>query len=70
VLAEIANLKGMSGHADASEMLRWMSGIERPPRRVFLTHGEEEAAQALGARIARERGFPTHVPAQDESATL
>jgi metallo-beta-lactamase family protein len=70
VLAEVANLKGMSGHADAGEMLRWLSAIRRPPRRVFLTHGEEEAAEALAARIARERGFATHVPEPDESCEL
>ena len=70
VLAEIAELRGLSGHADAREMLRWLAGVEAPPRRVFLTHGEEEAALALGALIAKERGFPTHVPAHGESVEL
>ena len=70
VLAEIANLKGISGHADAGEILRWLSAIRQPPRRIFLTHGEPEAALALAARILRERGFPTHVPERDESVEL
>jgi metallo-beta-lactamase family protein len=70
VLAEVRDLKGLSGHADAAEMLRWLSGITAPPRRVFVTHGEEDAAQALGARITKERGFPTHVPALGERAEL
>lgn len=70
VLAEVASLKGMSGHADAGEMLRWLSGLGRAPRRVFLTHGEEDAAHALAARISRERGFATHVPERDESCEL
>jgi metallo-beta-lactamase family protein len=70
VMAEVANLKGMSGHADAAEMLRWLSAVKRAPRGVFLTHGEADAAHALAARIARERGFPTHVPAHDESVAL
>ena len=69
VLAEVANLKGMSGHADASEMLRWLSGLEKP-RTVFLTHGETEAALALAARITRERGFPTAVPGPGETVEL
>jgi metallo-beta-lactamase family protein len=69
VLAEVANLKGMSGHADASEMLRWLTGLETP-RTVFLTHGETEAAEALAARIARERGFRTVVPGQGETVEL
>jgi metallo-beta-lactamase family protein len=70
VLAEVANLKGMSGHADASEILRWLSAVGRAPRGVFLTHGEPDAANALAGRITRERGFPTHVPAHDETVTL
>jgi metallo-beta-lactamase family protein len=60
----------MSGHADAGEMLRWLSGVKGRPRGVFLTHGEEEAAEALAARIARERGFPTHVPFPNETVEL
>lgn len=47
-----------------------LSGIRRPPRRVFLTHGEDEAALALSARIGRERGFPTHVPEMGETVEL
>jgi metallo-beta-lactamase family protein len=70
VRAEIANLKGLSGHADAHEMVRWLSGLSQPPRRVFLTHGEELAATALGALLEKERGFKTHVPSPDESVLL
>ncbi len=70
VLAEVTDLKGMSGHADCREILRWLSAIGKPPKRVFLTHGEEDAAQALAGLIARERGFDTHVPRQGEVADL
>jgi metallo-beta-lactamase family protein len=70
VLAEIRDLKGLSGHADAGELLRWLAGVARPPRAVFVTHGEEDAAQALAARITRERGFAAHVPAMGETVEL
>lgn len=70
VLAEIAELRGMSGHADAAELLRWLEAVKRPPKRVFLTHGEAEAAEALAGRITRERGFPTHVPEMGETVPL
>jgi metallo-beta-lactamase family protein len=69
VLAQVTELRGLSGHADAGELMRWLAGVETP-RRVFLTHGEEEAALALGARIAKERGFETHVPAHGEAVEL
>jgi metallo-beta-lactamase family protein len=70
VLAEIANLKGLSGHADAGEIMRWLAAVRRPPRRVFLTHGEPDAALALAARLEQERGFPSHVPYRDERVEL
>ena len=67
VLAEIRDLKGLSGHADAGEMLRWLSGVKGRPQTVFVTHGEADAAEALAARVTRERGFVTRVPAHGES---
>jgi metallo-beta-lactamase family protein len=60
----------MSGHADAPEILRWLSAVKAPPKRIFLTHGENEAAEALAARIAKERGFSTHVPDLGEMVAL
>ena len=70
VLAEVRDLKGLSGHADAAELMRWLSAVRRPPRRVFVPHGEVDAAEALAARIARERGFVARVPEMGESAEL
>jgi metallo-beta-lactamase family protein len=70
VLAEIRDLKGLSGHADAGEMMRWLAGVRRPPRKVFVTHGEEDAARALAARIERERGFASFVPGLGETVEL
>jgi metallo-beta-lactamase family protein len=70
VLAEIRDLKGLSGHADGGEMMRWLSAVGTAPRAVFVTHGEAEAAEALAARISRERGFPARVPALGEAFEL
>jgi metallo-beta-lactamase family protein len=69
VRAEVRSLKGMSGHADADEMMRWLGDIEKPSR-VFVTHGEEASALALAARLTRERGFSTHVPEMGETVEL
>jgi metallo-beta-lactamase family protein len=69
VLAEVANLKGLSGHADAGEMLRWLAGL-KSPRAVFLTHGEPEAAEALAGRLRLERGLKAHVPGLGETVEL
>ena len=70
VLAEVTSLKGMSGHADAGEMLRWLSAVKEPPRQIFVTHGELNAAEALAARVTRERGFAARVPEHGEEVEL
>jgi len=70
VLAEVTDLKGLSGHADANEMVRWLGAIQRPPKTIFLTHGDPDAALALAAKITRERGFTTHVAVMDETVEL
>jgi metallo-beta-lactamase family protein len=51
-------------------MLRWLSAVKSAPKTIFVTHGETEAAEALAARITKERGFATRVPSLGESADL
>lgn len=54
IRAEIASLPQLSAHADADEIMRWLRGFERAPRRLFIVHGEPEAAEALRTRVGRE----------------
>ena len=61
VNAEVRQLPAVSGHADADELLGWL-GAGGPPRRVFVTHGEPAAADALRVRIERAYGWGTTVP--------
>jgi metallo-beta-lactamase family protein len=62
VRAEVQNLDILSGHADSNELMDWLSGFTQPPRRVFITHGEPAAADALRRRIAEDYGWPCDVP--------
>jgi metallo-beta-lactamase family protein len=59
--AEIANLPMLSAHADADEIMRWLGGFEKAPRRTFIVHGEPSASEALRERIARERAWGVDV---------
>lgn len=54
VRARIETLDGLSAHADQQELLDWLGRMERPPRQVWLVHGEEENAAAF-AQVIRER---------------
>jgi metallo-beta-lactamase family protein len=51
VKAEIITMGQLSAHAGKSELLRWLTALEAPPRKTWLTHGEPAAAQSLQAAI-------------------
>lgn len=60
--AEVTDIASMSAHADADDLLSWMRSTDRPPRTVYVTHGEPDAADALRLRINRELGWHATVP--------
>lgn len=70
VRSEVAELPMLSAHADSNELLRWLSGFQRPPKRVFIVHGEPDASEALRERIGRELGWRATVPLQNEKYEL
>ncbi len=58
-----AKIGGFSAHADWKEVLRWLEGMQATvPRRTFLTHGEPEAAEAMGQHINERFGWAVEVP--------
>jgi metallo-beta-lactamase family protein len=68
--AEVAQVYGFSGHADRSGLLRWVKSFEQPPKRLFLTHGEEPAAMSLADAIRAELGWSVTVPEYQAIAAL
>jgi metallo-beta-lactamase family protein len=68
--ANIRRISGFSAHADQPALLRWLGGLQRPPKGVFLTHGEADAIQVLADRIDREKGYKTHAPEYGERIDL
>ena len=70
VRAEVKNLGMLSAHADAGEILRWLRGFKRPPRKVFIVHGEATAADVLRRRIQDQLGWSCHVPEHLERVAL
>jgi len=70
VHARIEKLNGMSSHADAGEIVRWLRTFPRAPRMTYLVHGEVVAQDALKARITAELGWPVHIPAHGEKVEV
>lgn len=62
VRAEVVQLASASAHADASQLMDWLRALPKPPHRVFVTHGDLGASDALRQRIEREQGWRALVP--------
>jgi metallo-beta-lactamase family protein len=70
VKAQIERIEGFSGHADYHEMLAWLMGFNRSPERVFLVHGEPEAAQAMAGHIRKQFKWDVSVPSEGDHVLL
>lgn len=51
VRASVHVIDSFSAHGDYSEILRWLGGFTRGPRKTFLVHGEPNAAGAMKGHI-------------------
>jgi metallo-beta-lactamase family protein len=69
VRARLTQIEGLSAHADAEDLLRWVGTAETPPGNVFLVHGEPPAASALSERL-RTVGLRVIVPGLNQRFEL
>jgi metallo-beta-lactamase family protein len=70
VAARIEQMGGFSAHADHDELLRWVAMLEEKPKRVFITHGDEEVSQKFAGDVAEKLGTEAHAPQFGETAVL
>jgi metallo-beta-lactamase family protein len=70
IRARIENLDTLSSHADYEEILHWLKGFRSPPKQVFITHGEPEAANSLKSKIEEALGWKVFVPHYLDSIDL
>jgi metallo-beta-lactamase family protein len=59
---EVAEIQGLSAHADHAELIDWMSKIKNKPARIFIVHGEKEGAEALQKGIKETYGWDAEIP--------
>jgi metallo-beta-lactamase family protein len=62
VRARVARVRGFSAHADRDELLAWVTSLKAPPRRVFVNHGEAEAAAAFESFLREQTGWEVEAP--------
>jgi metallo-beta-lactamase family protein len=70
VRAEIVQQDSLSAHADYQEILKWLENFKRPPKEVFITHGEPLQADSLRIKIQDKFGWNCRIPDYLESVDL
>jgi metallo-beta-lactamase family protein len=70
VRARVSRITGFSAHADRGELQRWLAPQDRPPKRLFLTHGEPQAAEALAGLLRARAGWQVAIPEYGQRVEL
>lgn len=70
VNCRVAQIQGLSAHADQTELMSWLRNFKRSPKYTFIIHGEEEASRTFSRLIEKELEWNTVVPKYLESVSL
>jgi metallo-beta-lactamase family protein len=70
VRAEVVTDGGFSVHADADELVSWLTGMPAPPRMVYVVHGDADASGALADRLRKTLDCAVVVPDMGERVLL
>ena len=70
VRASVESLQALSAHADQAELLEWMKPLAGTVKKVFLVHGEPDAARTLQQAIQKQYGVETLLPGWGEKFEL
>ena len=68
--AEIVQLSGFSGHTDQQGLMDWVANFKQQPKKVFLCHGDEDAAVELSDKISRTHGLHVEIPEFQQTVEL
>ena len=62
VAAHICTMPGISGHADVNGLMKWAKAFKKKPKKVFVTHGNDEVTEIFAKRLHEELGYDTMAP--------
>ncbi len=68
--SEVVQIDNLSAHADADELMRWLSGLPSPPETVYITHGEPHAADTFRRHITERFGWECRVPEHGDTVVV
>lgn len=69
VRAQVLVADAFSVHADADELVSWLTGAP-PPEAAYVVHGEPRASAALAERLSTDHGWTAVAPRQLEWVRL
>ena len=70
VKARVVRIHGFSAHADREELYKWLTELKKPPRCLFVVHGESESARSFGDYVREKTGWEVTVPAYQDEIVL
>jgi metallo-beta-lactamase family protein len=70
VAAAVLTLTNFSAHSDQREIMNWLKQLPKPPKRVFLTHGEDGPRTVLKGVIEKELGWNVVLPKLNDVVDL
>jgi len=70
VRAEIVVADAFSAHADADDLVAWLSRASAPPTTAYVVHGEPDASAALASRLQRDLDWNAVVPNEGEHVRI
>jgi metallo-beta-lactamase family protein len=69
VKADIRTMNSYSAHADMDGLLRWVYGMKRKPKKIFLVHGEPDSIDGFRVKLKKE-GYKIEVPKIGETVVI
>jgi metallo-beta-lactamase family protein len=77
IRCRVRSISGFSAHADQHELEAWLkhfgtagTGSNGRPKRVFVVHGDPDAAEEFAGRIRDDLGMDPHLPKHRERVTV
>ncbi|HUO44070.1 MAG TPA: MBL fold metallo-hydrolase [Burkholderiales bacterium] len=70
VRADVYTIGGLSAHADQNWLLAWLRHFRKPPRQIFIVHGEADAARIFRDTVQIQLGWNAVVPAAHSTVAL
>jgi metallo-beta-lactamase family protein len=70
VKADIKFIESYSAHADQAGLVEWVKKFKKPPREIFIVHGEPESSHALAELLRSQHGFKVTVPVLQQEVEL